>query len=87
MSQHPRILPAHGTAHAALAQVLPHWPATAADAMRQPLAAAVIRLVSMGLQLGRWGAVPTPPRTARPRQASAAPFDFKRAAAGDRDEQ
>lgn len=81
-------------AHAALATVMPHWPATVDEAMRQPLAASLIRLACLGITLGRWGVAPTPRQPAqalaparRPPYWPARPAtDFKRAAAGDRDE-
>lgn len=66
----------HQRAHVALAQVLPHWPDSAEQAMQQPLAAAIIRLVCMGLFLGSWGR----------RSPQPGLVDRKRAAAGDRDD-
>lgn len=81
---------AHAVAFAAL-RSLPGWPyASVEEAMRDPLPASVIRLISIALTLGRWR-IPAPPTTPMPppiRAATRDPqqLDFKRRAAGERDD-
>lgn len=63
---------AYQQAHAALAG-LPNWPRTVEAALRQPYAAATLRLVARGIARGGWDST-LPPTAAH---------DFKRAAAGE----
>lgn len=65
--------PDYQQAHQAMATALPSWPATLRSALAQPLCAAVLRLVALGMSRGWSG------------QRGAAGLDGKRAAAADLD--
>lgn len=77
----------------------PHWPATQADAMRQPLLRAIVwgralrlaiaetRQARADVHAHRAGPMRAPsPNPGAARAVVALPFDRKRAAAGDRDD-